>query len=58
MIGDSNDETSFTHNLPLTDTQVSKLHKVFANDSLTNIKLSKIRLSKIIQFLIDFFDHN
>ena len=49
MIGDSNGETSFTHNLSLTDTQVSKLHKIFANDSLTNIKLSKTRLSKIIQ---------
>ena len=48
MIGDSNGETSFPHNLSLTDTQVSKLHKVFANDSLTNIKLSKTRLSKII----------
>lgn len=49
MIGDSNCETSFPHNLSLTDAQVSKLYKVFANDSLTNIKLSKTWLSKIIQ---------
>ena len=47
MIGDS--ETSFPHKLLLTDRQVSNLHKAFANNSSTDIKLSKIQLSKMIQ---------
>ena len=33
MIGDTNDETSFPHELLLTDTQVSRLFKTFANNS-------------------------
>ena len=33
----------------LTNTQVSKLHKAFANNSSTNIKLSKTQLHKIGQ---------
>ena len=49
MIGDSNDETNFSHRLLLNDRQVSKLCKAFANNSSTNIKLSKIQLSKIVQ---------
>ena len=39
MVGDSNDETNFPHKL-LTDTQVSRLRKAFANGSSVNIKLS------------------
>ena len=39
VIGDSNDDNNFTHRLLLTSTQVSKLGKVFANGSLSNIKL-------------------
>ena len=39
VIGDSNDENNLTHRLLLTSTQVSKLCKVFANGSLSNIKL-------------------
>ena len=44
--GDSNDENNFPHKLFLTNTQVSKLRKAFANNSLANIKLSKIQLPK------------
>ena len=35
--------------MSLTNTQVSKLHKAFANNSLANIKLSKTQLHKIGQ---------
>ena len=49
MIGDSNDETNFPHKLLLTDRQVSSIHKAFANNSLDDIKFSKIQLSKMIQ---------
>ena len=38
FIGSSNDETSFPHNLLLTDTQVSKIRKAFTNGSSANIK--------------------
>ena len=47
VVGNSNDENNFLYNLLLTNTQVSKLHKAFANNSLTNIKLSKPQLHKI-----------
>ena len=43
----SNDETSFTDKLLLTDTQVSKNHKAFADGSSANIKFSKTHLSKM-----------
>ena len=33
LIRNSNDEVNFPHKLLLTDTQVSKIHKVFANGS-------------------------
>ena len=49
MIGSSNDETNFPHKLLLTDTQVSKIRKAFANDSSANVKFSKTQLSKMIQ---------
>ena len=35
--------------MSLTNTQVSKLRKAFANDSSANIKFSKTQLSKMIQ---------
>ena len=38
--GNSNDENNFPHKLLLTNTQVSRLHKAFANGSSANIKLS------------------
>ena len=41
FVGDSNDEYNFPHKLLLTNTQVSNLHKAFANGSLANMKLSK-----------------
>ena len=46
MIGDN--ESSFFHRLLLTNRQVSNLRKSFANNSLTDIKLSKTQLSKMI----------
>ena len=47
--GDSNDENNFLCKLLLTNTQVSRLHKAFANDSSVNTKLSKTQLHKIGQ---------
>ena len=47
LIGNSNDKTNFLHKLLLTDTQVSKIRKAFANGSSTNIKFSKTQLSNI-----------
>ena len=49
MIRNSNDETNFSQKLLLTDTQVSKICKAFANGSSANIKFSKTQLSKMIQ---------
>ena len=49
IAGDSNDERNFPHKLLLTNTQVSKLCKSFANNSSANIKLSKTQLHKIVQ---------
>ena len=47
MIGDN--ETNFRHKLLLTNRQVANLRKVFRNNSLTDIKLSKTQFSKMIQ---------
>ena len=41
LIENSNDETNFPHKLLLTDKQVSKIRKAFANGSSANIKFSK-----------------
>ena len=49
VIGDSNDETNFLHNLLSTDTQVSRLHKAFVNGSSAGIKSSKTQLPKMLQ---------
>ena len=49
MIGNSDDETNFPHKLLLTNRQVANLRKAFANYLSTDIKLSKTRLSKMIQ---------
>ena len=49
VVGDSNDENNFPHKLSLTDTQILKLRKIFANNSSANIKLSKTQLYKIGQ---------
>ena len=37
VIGSSNDETNFPHKLLLTNTQVSRIRKSFANGSSVNI---------------------
>ena len=50
VVGDSNNEINFPHKLLLTNTQVSKLHKPFANGSSANKILSKTQLSKIVQW--------
>ena len=49
MIGNSNDKTNFPHRLLLTNRQVANLCKAFANNSSTDIKLSKNQLSKMIE---------
>ena len=40
---------NYKHKLLLTDTQVSKIRKAFANSSSANIRFSKTQLSKMIQ---------
>ena len=45
LIRNSNDKTNFPHKLLLTDTQVSKIRKAFANGLSPNIKFSKAQLS-------------
>ena len=49
IAGDSNNENYFPHKLLLINTQVSKLHKAFANNSSANVKLSKTQLHQIGQ---------
>ena len=40
VVGDSYDENNFPYKLVLTNAQVSKLRKAFANNSSANIELS------------------
>ena len=49
VIGNSDDNTNFPHELLLTNRQVANLRKAFANRTSTDIKLSKTQLSKMIQ---------
>ena len=49
MIGDSNDETNFPHELLLTDRQVSCICKASSNNSSVDAKFSRTQLSKMIQ---------
>ena len=49
LIGDSNENTNFPHELLLKDRQVSSIRKAFANNSSVDIKFSKTQLSKMIQ---------
>ena len=49
MLGNSNDNTNFPHELLLTNRQVANILKAFAKKTSTDIKLSKIQLSKMIQ---------
>ena len=46
---DSKDENNFPHKLLLTNTQILKFRKVFANCLSANIELSKTQLHKIGQ---------
>ena len=48
MIGNCNDKTNFSHELLLTNRQDANLHKAFASNSSTDIKLLKTQLSKMI----------
>ena len=49
VLGDSNDKNNFPHTLRLTNTQVLKLCKAFANSSSANMELSKTPLHRIGQ---------
>ena len=49
MVGNSNDNINFPHELLLTNRRVANIRKAFANHSSTDIKLSKTQLSKMIQ---------
>ena len=49
MVGNSNDNTNFPHELLLTNRQVENIRKAFAKNTSTDVKLSKTQLSKMIQ---------
>ena len=49
VVGDTIDETNFSHKLLLTNTQVLKIPKAFAINSSANIKLLQAQFSKIGQ---------
>ena len=49
LIRNYNDQTNFPHKLLLTNMQVSKIHKAFANGLLANIRFSKTQFPKMIQ---------
>ena len=48
MVGNSNDNTNFPHELLLTNRQVANIRKAFAKNTSIDIKLSKTQLSKMI----------
>ena len=49
MVGNSNDNINFPHELLLTDRQIANIRKAFAKNISTDIKLSKTQLSKMMQ---------
>ena len=49
MVGNSNDNTNFLHELLLTNKQLPNIRKAFPKNTSTDIKLSKTQLSKMIQ---------
>ena len=49
--GNHNAETKYSHELLLTNLQVTNLRKTFGDKSSTDIKLSKTQLSKTIMIL-------
>ena len=52
MVGNSNDNTNFPHELLLTNRQVANIRKTFANHSSIDIKLSKTQLSGFLGNLL------
>ena len=56
LIRNSSNETNFPHKLLLTDTQVSKICKAFADSSSTYVKFSKTWLFKMIQSGFNILD--
>ena len=48
VFGNSNRETNFLHKLLLTNKQISRLHKAFANNSSATIEIPKTQLTKIV----------
>ena len=49
MVGNSNDNINFAHDLLLNNRQVANIRRAFAKNTSTDIKLSKTQLSKMIQ---------
>ena len=49
IVGNSNDDTNFPHELLLTSRKVDNICKAFAKNTSTDIKLSKTQLSKMTQ---------
>ena len=49
LIGNSNDEIDFPHELLLSDTHVSEICKAFLNCLSANVKFSKNQMSKTVQ---------
>ena len=49
MIRSSNDKANFPYKLLLTNTQVSKMCKAFANGSSANVTFWKNQISKFVQ---------
>ena len=49
MVGNSNDNTNFPHELLLTNRQVANIRKAFAKNTSIDINLSKTQLSKMIK---------
>lgn len=49
LIGESYDKTNFPHNFLVTDREVSKLGKCFANNLSNDIKSSKAQICRIVQ---------
>ena len=47
MVGNSNNETNFPHELLLTNRQILSLRKAFNNHKSTDIKFSKAQLTKL-----------
>ena len=59
-VGDSNNENDFLHKLLLTNTQVSRNSKAFANNFSANVKSSNlnfIKYDKQKDFSVDFLDY-